>query len=117
MFLCAPPHPLGVCGNQGETMSSIKVTYHDLEETAKKLKDGQGVLERKLDELRGLVDTLVGAGFQTGSASGAFQTSYSEFNKGATTTIGGLEGLSTFLTKAAAAYKSTDEELGKALKG
>ena len=57
------------------------------------------------------------SGFQTGSASGAFQTSYTEFNSGATKTIAGLEGLSTFLKKAAEAFEKTDAELGKALKG
>lgn len=98
-------------------MSSIKVTYQDLEQASTKLKGGQRDVEIKLGELKTAIDGLVTAGFQTGSASGAFQASYTQFNDGATKTIAGLEGLATFLTKAAAAYKSTDEELGKALKG
>lgn len=98
-------------------MSDLKVTYHDLNEIATKLKTGQGEVETKLGELKSAVDALVGAGFQTGSASGAFQTSYTEFNTGATKTIAGLEGLATFLKKAAEAFEKTDTELGKALKG
>lgn len=90
----------GAHGERGRACQDLKVTYQDLNEIATKLKTGQGEVETKLGEPKSAVDALVGAG-STGSASGAFQTSYTEFNTGATKTIAGLEGLSTFLKKAA----------------
>lgn len=58
-----------------------------------------------------------GVGQQTDKASGAFQTSYDEFTTGATKTIQGLEGLSSFLKSSADAFSQVDQQLSSAIKG
>lgn len=98
-------------------MANLNVTYADMEDAAKRIKAGQTDIEGKLRELKSLVDALVNGGYVTDASSVAFNTSYSEFNDGATKTISGLEGISEYLTKAAEVLRSTDEELAKALKG
>lgn len=74
-------------------------------------------IEEKLSELKKLVDNLIAEGFQTDKASGAFQTSYEEFTTGATKTIQGLEGLSSFLTSSADAFEQVDQQLSSAIQG
>lgn len=98
-------------------MANLNVTYQDLESVRTRLESGQSDIEGKLTELKNAVDELVSAGFQTDQASGAFQTSYEEFNHGATETIGGLEGMRMFLQKAAEAFEQLDSELSSAISG
>lgn len=97
-------------------MGSIKVTYEDLSTNAKALRDGQRDAEAILTKLKGQIDALVRDGFVTEKASGAFETTYESYNKGATETIQALDGLATFLEKSVEALTSTDDELAKALK-
>lgn len=97
-------------------MGSIKVSYDDLATNAKSLRDGQKDAEAILTKLKGQIDALVSDGFVTEKASGAFQETYENYNKGAKETIQALDGLATFLEKSAEAMQSTDEELAKALK-
>lgn len=82
-----------------------------------RLSSGQTEIEQKLSELKKLVDNLIAEGFQTDKASGAFQTSYDEFTTGATKTIQGLEGLSSFLKSSADAFDQVDQQLSSAIKG
>ena len=98
-------------------MSSINVSYEDLATGAKTLRDGQKEVESTLGKLKSYIDGLVANGFVTEKASGAFEETYTSYNKGATETIQALDGLATFLEKTAQALGSTDEELAKALKG
>ena len=71
----------------------------------------------KLTELQTLANNLVGSGFVTDSASGAFQTSYDNFTQGTTQAVTGLDGMSQFLTAAADALSNVDTELGNAIRG
>ena len=57
----------------------------------------------KLTELQTLANNLVGSGFVTDSASGAFQRSYETFTQGTTQAVTGLDGMSQFRTAAALA--------------
>lgn len=97
-------------------MANINVTYADMQDAAKRLTAGQSDIESKLTELKNLVNNLVTGGYVTDTSSKAFDASYTEFNEGATKTISGIEGISQYLTAAADALQSTDEELAKALK-
>jgi len=98
-------------------MANLNVTYSDLTDTAGRLATGKEDLNAKLIELKGIVDGLVESGFVTDTASGAFQTAYDTFTNGATQTISGLDGLSTFLTQAAETLGNVDAELGAAISG
>jgi uncharacterized protein YukE len=51
----------------------------------------------------------------TDTASGAFHTSYESFSKGVSETILGLDGMATYLNKAAETFQNVDSELAKAL--
>lgn len=97
-------------------MNNVKVTYAEMQDQATKLNNGRIEIETKLTELKGQVDALVAGGFVTDNASGAFQGAYEEFNTGVGKTIEGLDGMATFLTKAAEAFANVDSELANALK-
>ena len=96
-------------------MANLNVTYEQMNSAATRLRTGQGDLETKLNELRSLVNELVSNGFTTTSASGAFNSSYEQFTTGAQRTVQGIEGMATFLNKAAEALRSTDEQLASSI--
>lgn|SRR5690625_848934 len=96
-------------------MANLNVTYEQMNAAATRLRAGQGDLEAKLNELRALVNELVSNGFTTTSASGAFNSSYEQFTTGAQRTVQGIEGMASFLNKAAEALRSTDEQLASSI--
>lgn len=96
-------------------MANLNVTYQDMEDAATRLSNGQHDIETKLGELKQLVDGLVNGGYVTDKSSKAFDSSYAEFNDGATKTIAGLEGMSGFLKSAAQALGDTDQQLASTL--
>ena len=96
-------------------MANLNVTYGDMQDGARRLQNGQQDIEAKLTELQSLVQSLVAEGYVTDKSSKAFDAAYSEFNDGATKTIAGLEGMSSFLNQAATAMQDTDTALASAL--
>jgi WXG100 family type VII secretion target len=96
-------------------MANLNVTYADMQDGARRLQNGQTDIEAKLSELQSLVQSLVADGYVTDRSSKAFDSAYSEFNDGATKTIAGLEGMSSFLNQAATAMQDTDTQLASAL--
>lgn len=92
-------------------MANMNVTYDQMHSAAGRLRAGQAEIEANLQRLRQLVAQLVQDGFTTTRASGAFDASYNEFSTGATKTVQGIEGMATFLDKAAEALRTTDEQL------
>jgi WXG100 family type VII secretion target len=98
-------------------MANLNVTYGDMQDVASRLVAGKEDINSKLAELQAAVNALVDAGFQTDSASGAFQSSYDSFTSGITQAVSGLDGMSSFLTSAADALANVDTELGAAIRG
>jgi WXG100 family type VII secretion target len=96
-------------------MSDIRVSYDQISQSASELRAGQAEIEANLQKLRQRVQQLVQDGFTTSRASGAFDASYNEFSTGAQKTIQGIDGMATFLDKAAQALQSTDEQLASQL--
>ncbi|PZU41012.1 MAG: WXG100 family type VII secretion target [Microbacterium sp.] len=96
-------------------MSNLNVTYDQMHQAAGRLRQGQAEIEANLQQLRQLVAQLVQDGFTTTRASGAFDASYTEFSTGATKTVQGIDGMATFLDKAAEALRTTDEQLASQL--
>lgn len=96
-------------------MSNVNVTYQDMRDAAKRLRDGQAEIEQKLGDLKKLVTSLVNGGYVTDRSSKQFDQSYDEFNEGAKKTIEGLDGMGTFLESAADAFEKADEELARGL--
>lgn len=96
-------------------MANLNVTYSDMTAAAQRLTQGQGEIEGKLNELKAMIEGLVGNGYVTDTSSKAFFASYDQFTRGATQTIGGLEGMSLFLSNAAAMLQETDAALARGL--
>jgi WXG100 family type VII secretion target len=96
-------------------MANLNVTYEEMTDAAHQLDMGKQELNDVLTRLSGVINNLVAGGFQTELASGAFNQTYEDFTSGTMKAIGGLDGLSMFLKKAAEAMASTDAELAKAI--
>ncbi len=97
-------------------MANVNVTYQDMKSAADRLKAAREEIEGNLQQCKRLVDDLVAGGYVTDSSSKAFQSSYDEYNTGATKTIEGLNGMADYLTAAADTFERADSELAKALK-
>jgi WXG100 family type VII secretion target len=97
-------------------MADVRVTYAEMETAAKQLITGHQEITARLTSLKSMIDGLVQNGYVTDKSSHAFEASYTEFNKGVTQTIQGLEGMSKYLTAAAKAFGDTDSQLANALK-
>lgn len=98
-------------------MANLNVTYDEITSVASQLKSGQNSLEEQLNTLKRAVDGLIGAGFATDKASGAFQSSYTDFDGGIRQVVSGLEGMTAFLNQAVASYTQVDADLASAIKG
>lgn len=98
-------------------MANVNVTYGEMTDAAGRLTTGKEEVISKLTELQALVNNLVGSGFVTDQASGAFQTSYETFTHGTTEAVNGLEGMASFLNQAATALEGVDSELAKGISG
>lgn len=96
-------------------MANMNVTYDQMHQAASELRAGQAEIEANLQKLRQRVQQLVQDGFTTSRASGAFDASYQEFSTGAQKTVQGIDGMATFLDKAAEALRTTDEQLASQL--
>ncbi len=96
-------------------MANVNVTYQEMQAQAKNLNDARITIEDLLTRLKGEVQNLISGGFVTDTASGAFHTSYESFSKGVSETILGLDGMATYLNKAAETFQNVDSELAKAL--
>ena len=97
-------------------MPNVNVTYAEMQSAAKQLQSGEQQIEADLSRLKKLVDNLVAGGYITDSSSKQFETSYTEFNTGATKMIQGLNGMGQYLDAAAKAFQDTDTQLANALK-
>ena len=98
-------------------MANLNVTYGEMTEAATKLRNGKEDMLSKLTELMGVIDTLVQQGFNTDQASGQYHEQFSQFRTGTQQAVEGLEGIATYLDKAAEAFQNADTELANAIKG
>ena len=96
-------------------MANVNVTYQQMQDAATKLDNGRVEIDSMLGQLKSLVDSLVSEGYVTDSSSKSFQSSYDEFTTGAKNTIAGLEGMSSYLTKAAQTFQDADTSLASSL--
>jgi WXG100 family type VII secretion target len=98
-------------------VANVNVTYAEMQSAANQLRSGEAQIEGDLAKLKKLIDNLVASGYVTDTSSKQFETSYTEFNTGATKMIQGLNGMGQFLDAAAKAFHETDIQLASALKG
>lgn len=98
-------------------MANLHVTYADLENARTQLQNGHQEIDEKLTGLRNYIDNLVSEGYVTDQSSVAFQEQFHQFLTGADQCIGALDGMGTFLQKAAQAMQETDTGLANAIRG
>jgi WXG100 family type VII secretion target len=95
---------------------NLNVTYADMQSAASQLRSGEQQIQADLAKLKRLIDNLVASGYVTDASSKQFETSYTQFNTGATKMIEGLNGMGQYLDAAAKAFHETDTQLASALK-
>ncbi|MGZ4721869.1 WXG100 family type VII secretion target [Oryzihumus sp.] len=98
-------------------MPNVNVTYQQMQDQANKLTQAKQDIETQLTALSNQIKQLIETDFKTDQASGQFGASYEEFNTGARKTIEGLDGMATYLNKAAQAFQDVDSQLASALNG
>lgn len=96
-------------------MANVNVTYEEMRAAGNQLQAGKNDIQSRLDQLKRQVDQLVGGGYVTDVSSKQFQQSYEEFTRGARQTIEGLDGMNTYLQRAADAFQQTDQQLSQQL--
>ncbi|MGG7464628.1 MULTISPECIES: WXG100 family type VII secretion target [unclassified Plantibacter] len=92
-------------------MANINVNYSEIKQAALNLTTGKAEVESTLNRLQTLINNLVTSGFQTDTASGTFNETYTAFTQSATTTIGHLDKLSGYLNNAVSTLEQTDAAL------
>ena len=96
-------------------MANMNVTYAEMNTAAAQLRTGKDNLSQELTKLMGVIDHLVGSGFQTDTASSTYHDTFQQFRTGTQQAIYALDGLSTYLDRAATAMQATDADLAKAI--
>lgn len=98
-------------------MANVSVSYQEMQDQANKLNGGRVDIEAQLTALKTQIEGLVNGGFVTDAASGQFLGSYEDFNRGVSKALDGLDGMATYLNKAAETFADVDTQLANALKG
>jgi len=96
-------------------MANMNVTYQEMHDAATKLTTGKDDITGRLNDLKTYIGQLVTSGFVTDQASVQFNDTYQTFTTSATNLIGSLDGLSSYLNKAADAIQNTDQQLASGL--
>jgi WXG100 family type VII secretion target len=96
-------------------MANVNVTYEEMRAAGAQLQNGKTDIESRLDQLQSQVRHLVEGGYVTDVSSKQFQQSYDDFHTGARKVIDGLDGMNTYLHKAADAFEQTDQQLSQQL--
>jgi early secretory antigenic target protein ESAT-6 len=91
-------------------MAFIKVTAEELSSTASALNSAAAQIEAENAQAMSRVQALVGAGWQ-GAASGAFETAFANWNRGAEQVQQALAQISSQLNTAASTYDSAEQQI------
>lgn len=97
-------------------MAQIVVTADELDNVASQLNNGASDVLQQFNVLKAAVENLVSGGWQ-GSASQAYQDTYTRWNQGAQQVHDALLQISQMLHGAANTYRETEASLTSQLKG
>jgi WXG100 family type VII secretion target len=95
-------------------MSLIKVTSEDLQTLAGHVDSGSGSIQDQLSRLQSEVANVVGGDWM-GTASGAFNERYEEWNRSAAGLKDALDGIRDLLGHAAIQYQQTEDNIRSAM--
>jgi len=96
-------------------MANMNVTYQEMSDSAKRMRDNKNDIDTKLSECKSIVADLTATGFVTDQASGKFDETHTEFVTSANTVMETLEQLSLWLDKAVEAMRDMDTQLAGSL--
>ena len=97
-------------------MADIRVTSDSLSGVSNQLSSGSQSIESQLQNLKGLVDGLVG-GDWSGAASQSFQELYSQWDQSAIQLKESLQGISELLSQAALSYEESENSISGTFRG
>ncbi|WP_437582896.1 WXG100 family type VII secretion target [Paramicrobacterium sp. CJ85] len=92
-------------------MADIRVTSDSLQSVASQLSNGSQSIESQLQNLKGLVDSLVGGDWD-GSASLSFSELYQQWDQSAIQLKESLQGISDLLAQAGFSYEDSEQQIG-----
>lgn len=98
-------------------MANAYVVYDDIKAAADEVASIKAEMDASLARAKKTIDTLIGNGFRTASASQTYEDQFVEFVTRSVTAVGALEDIVTFLNAAARAYSSADSSMAKSLDG
>jgi WXG100 family type VII secretion target len=96
-------------------MANINATYHEMSDTATRMRNNKTDIDEKLRDCMNIVDQLTTNGFVTEQASGRFEDVHNQFNTSATTAMETLDQLSLWLDKTVEALRQMDTDLAGSL--
>lgn len=99
-----------------KNMADIRVTSESLSGVSNQLSSGSQSIESQLQNLKSLVDGLVG-GDWSGSASQSFQELYSQWDQSAIQLKESLQGISELLSQAALSYEDSENSISGTFRG
>lgn len=91
--------------------ANVNVTYQEMHTAAADLRRGKTDITDDLALLKAKVDDLVRNGYVTDASSKQFDTSYTDFDTGVKKVLEGLEGMATYLDRAATTFEEADTSL------
>ena len=94
-------------------MANINVSYEEMRNQARLLRDAQQRIEGDLRTLKGQIDSLVRDGFVTDRASVKFASDYEDYNKAAAETVAALDSIARNLEQTAQILEETDAQLAQ----
>ncbi|MBD8583147.1 MULTISPECIES: WXG100 family type VII secretion target [unclassified Frigoribacterium] len=97
-------------------MADIRVTSDSLSGVSNQLSSGSQSIESQLQNLKSLVDGLVG-GDWSGAASQSFQELYSQWDQSAIQLKESLQGISELLSQAALSYEESENSISGTFRG
>lgn len=97
-------------------MAQISVTSDSISGVANQLSSGAQSIESQLQNLKSLVDGLVG-GEWSGDASLSFQELYSQWDQAGIQLKEALEGVSGILSQAALSYEENEQGVASSFQG
>ncbi|WP_423921810.1 WXG100 family type VII secretion target [Frigoribacterium sp. 2-23] len=97
-------------------MADIRVTSDSLSGVSNQLSSGSQSIESQLQNLKSLVDGLVG-GDWSGAASQSFQELYSQWDQSAIQLKESLQGISDLLGQAALSYEESENSISGTFRG
>jgi len=97
-------------------MADIRVTSDSLSGVSNQLSSGSQSIESQLQNLKSLVDGLVG-GDWSGAASQSFQELYSQWDQSAIQLKESLQGISQLLSQAALSYEESENSISGTFRG